>query len=255
MSKSQPLSLSQANLLRSPSHGVLSQNPLDTRRTLKRKTPIFADVPIGDSDCSEILRLAIVQHIIFSVICDSIWQRFFSQYLFKHKRDRLSLEEISSRLGKEDEDIQHRWDTSTFKALDRLDADVDIGTQLDDLTALVTDSLLPLLERNKVHSFRDELKSVFAKAVDVGKLGERDESPVEFDRNPSPSYRNGWNEYVPEDHVPSEEVSMSVLSTSTSFSMETLCVRPRIYRRQGKPPPRHVLQSLTTYQQAKQTAN
>lgn len=213
-----------------------SQNPLGAHRTLKRKLPIFTNVPIGDSYCSEILRLAIVQHIIFSVICDSIWQRFFSQYLLKHKhtRERHSLVEISSLLGEDGEDIQHRWDTSTFKALDKLDADVDVGTQLDDLTAMVADPLLPLLEPSNINPFRAELKSVFMKAIHIGKLGERDESPVEFDRNPSPSYRNGWNEYVPEDYVPSEDISISVLSTSASFSMETICVRPRIYRRQGE---------------------
>src|SRR5690349_5211792 len=110
----------------SSSHTSTLQDPVGTSTRLRRSSPkLFAKIPIADSPCSRVLRVANAQHIIFNVICSTFWQPFFSKYLWKHDgdrdRDRVRsvLAKIYSDLATHGEDVQQNWKVATLKVLDQ----------------------------------------------------------------------------------------------------------------------------------------
>lgn len=213
---------------------MILQDPVATWFRLKRYAPGFAKVPIADSECSRVLRLANAQHIVFDVISTSVWQPFFSPYLWKHKRDNPSLAEIYSRLAALGEDIQHNWKVSTLKILDQLDDKVDVGELVAELIdQRVIGPLRPLLDDSQLGPFKDELKVVFAEAIKLGRLAERDRSPVYFDTTPSMNNRGGWKEYLSEDYdMMSEEANLTPTSSTSEVFLEPLFVSPKIFRKE-----------------------
>ena len=201
-----------------------------TSDQLIRKSQIFAKIPITDSDCSRVLRLAIVQHTIYFTIRDSFWQPFFSKYLWKHDRDTLTLVDIDSRISSFGEDFKQNWKMSTLKVLDQLDAEVNVGEKLGDTIEGVCAILGPLLNDDQVDQFKKDLKVAFIKAIELGKQAERDQSPVLVDLSPSSNHPNGWKEFLPEEYG---NTDMSGTSAPMNIPSKPLLVSPKILRHGG----------------------
>jgi hypothetical protein len=63
--------------------------------------------------------------------------------------------------------------------LDQPDDAVDVGEHVDDLIAQkVIACLQPLLDDSQADQFQDDLMVVFTDAIELGKIAERDQSPV-----------------------------------------------------------------------------
>lgn len=205
---------------------------MGTSDRLSRKAPSFARVPIAMTECSQTLRLANAQHIIFEAISGSVWHSFFSPYLWKHKRDNSSLSEMYLCLADDGEDFQHSWKVSTLKALDKLDDKVDVEELVDNVIdqAVIT-ALQPLLDDGRVDQFKDDLKAVFAEAIDLGRIAQRDDSPVYFEKTPSLNDSAGWKEYSSEDYAISDAASLSPTSPTSDIPLGPLYVSPKIFRK------------------------
>jgi hypothetical protein len=218
------------------------QDPVRTSQRLVKKAPRlvnFANIPITESECSRVLRLATVQHFIFNVICESLWNPFFSTYLWQHNRERSALIDIYSNLAAYGENVQRNWKVSTLKVLDKLDEEVNAREMIDDLIATnIIGFLSPLLEDNQDDQFRSELATVFNNAIRLGKMAERDPLPVYIDRAPSMSDKTGWFEYLSEeDETTDGEDDLTQSQTSSamgsSFRQDALFVHPKISRREA----------------------
>lgn len=213
------------------SHTLTLQDPVGTSTRLARKSPIFAKIPIADSGCSEVLRLASVQHVIFNIICGRLWHPFFSKHLWKHKGDRSALQEIYSRLEACGNNVQQNWKVSTLKSLDQLDDGLDTGEQVDELIAeWVVAHLQPLLDDSRAGQFKDELKVVFTDAIELGKTVERDQSPVHIETAPSLNDPDGWKEYLSDEYEMSDATDLSATSPTMDSPPEPLFVSPKIFR-------------------------
>jgi hypothetical protein len=214
----------------------------------------FANIPITESPCSRVLRLATVQHLIFNVICESLWNPFFSTYLWQHNRERSALIEIYSKLAAYGENVQQNWKVSTLKVLDKLDEEVNVRKMIDDLIAEnITGFLSPLLNDSQEDQFRSELAAVFNNAIRLGKIAERDPLPVYIDRSPSMSDKTGWLEcWSEEDEATDGEDDLTQTQTSStmgsSFRQDPLFVHPKISRR--KAPTRAAAATPTTATEA-----
>jgi hypothetical protein len=115
--------------------------------------------------------------------------------------------------------------------LDQLDDAVDVGEQVDDLiTEKVIACLQPLLDDSQADQFKDDLKVVFTDAIELGKIAERDQSPVYIDRIPSVSDRDGWKEYLSEEYETSDASDLSATSPTMDSPPEPLFVSPKIFR-------------------------
>ncbi|KIW63992.1 hypothetical protein PV04_08952 [Phialophora macrospora] len=215
-----------------------TEDPVGTWLSLIRRSSNFENVPIADSPCSRYLRLAISQHIIFDAIHNSVWQPFFSQYLWKHTKDRATtptvLREIYSRLGADGADFQHNWKVSTLKILGQLDEKTDVGRLLVDMIeAKVVSPLKPLLDDAQVDSFRNDLKELFTDAIALGREAERDQSMVYVETVPSMMKDpEGWKEYLgsSEEYDTSDATDPSAVSPASEISPEPLFVSPKIFR-------------------------
>jgi hypothetical protein len=211
---------------------LASQDPVATSKNLARRASNFAEVPISNSECSQVLRLANAQHVIFNVICGLLWQPFSSKHLLKSKWDRSALVKIHARLAAHGEDVQQNWKVSTLKILAELDDDgVDVGEQVDAMISeKVVACLRPLLDDRVLVPFADELKAVFVDALELGKVAERDRWPVYVDTTPSGVDPEGWKEYWDEDDEICDRIETSA-SSPTTGSPEPLFVTPKIFRR------------------------
>ncbi|RVX74921.1 hypothetical protein B0A52_01198 [Exophiala mesophila] len=188
-------------------------DPVGTSNRLRRKGYNFAKIPIMISECSRVLRLAYVQHIIFGVLCGSMWQPMFSPYLWVHKKDKMSvLQEIYSGLAAEGEDVQHNWKVSTLKILDQRDEEVDVGMLMDELIDQVVSATEPLLDRDQLDPFRDDLKVVFADGMELARTAQQDRFPVCVETTPSVNDRTGWKEYSNEEFDVVDELPRSPTS-------------------------------------------
>lgn len=202
-----------------------------------RNAPCFTRVPVADSECSRILRLASAQHLVFKTISDYLWQPFASLHLWKQKRETLTIQEIFASLDAHGEDIQHDWKVSTLKALGQLDDKVDVGELLDNIiTKSAISGLHNLLDEEQLGPFHTDLKAVFAEAIELGRIAERDQSPVMIDTTPSTNDRAGWKEYLPQDYdMPGDAAHPSPTSpslTSDLFpALGPLYISPKISRK------------------------
>jgi hypothetical protein len=202
------------------------QDLAGTSERLKKKPADILRISLFESDCSQILRLAGVQHIIFDVICNQIWQPFFSEYLWKHNGTRSILEDLHVRLAADGHQVQRNWKVSTLKMLDQLDATADSLQLMEVLTEEVIETLRPLLDERLVTQFRTELRQLFTIAVQLGKTAERDRVPIQISREPSLSDTKGWREYSQGRY----EASDSDLPSPPMESQVPLYVTPKIYR-------------------------
>lgn len=210
---------------------LIGQDPVGTSQRITRNAPTFGKVPIANSECSRVLRLANAQHIIFSSLIGSVWQPFFSRSLWKPKTKKSPLYEMYSHLATYGEDFQHNWKVSTLKALDRLDDKVDVATLVDELIEQqVTALLQPLLDDNDLDTFRDDLKVVYNDAIELGRTADRDQSPVCIDKSPVVNDRAGWKEYSSEEYDMEDGASMSSTLPTSDIPPGPLFVSPKIYR-------------------------
>ncbi len=192
--------------------------------------------------CSLDLRLATAQHVIFTVICDSVWQRFFSSSLWQWKPEKKSshLTDIYSHLEADGKDFQQKWKISTLKGLARLDTSVDVKELFNILIdRKIIPPLKPLLDDGQIDHFKDDLNDLLRLAVELGSPAERDQSPVDLDLSPTLSNRDDWMEYLTDEdetnNVPHQfETEQEVML----FDPQPLFIRPKIYRR-GRPAQRH----------------
>lgn len=201
------------------------QDPISTSKRLKKKAIDTLRTSLLESDCSQIVRLASVQHTIFDAICNKIWQPFFSEYLWKHNGTRSVFEDLHVRLAGDDQ-VQRYWRVSTLKMLGQLDATSDSSQLMDTLTQEVTEIVRPLLDEPRIDQFRTDLRELFTRAAQLGKMAERDRLPVRFSREPSLSDAEGWREH-------SQGLNDAGEPDPPSSLMESqvpLCVIPRIYR-------------------------
>ena len=216
-----------------------------SERLVKKASSLvnFANIPITESECSRVLRLATVQHLIFNVIYESLWNPFFSTYLWQHNRERSTLIEIYSKLAAYGENVQQNWKVSTLKVLDKLDEEVNIRELIDNLIAEnIIGFLSPLLNDSQEDQFRSELAAVFNNAIRLGKIAERDPLTVYIDRTPSMSDKSGWLECLSEeDEATDDEDDLTQIQTSStmgsSFRQDPLFVSPKISRREAPTKP------------------
>jgi hypothetical protein len=202
------------------------QDLVGTSERLKKKAAETLRTSLLESDCSQILRLASVQHIIFDVICNQIWQPFFSEYLWKHNGTRSIFQDLYLRLAADGDQVQRNWKVSTLKKLDQLDATSDSSQLMEVLTEEVIETVRPLLDERQATQFRTELRQLFTKAVQLGKTAERDRLPIQISREPSLSDEKGWREYSQDLY----EASDSDLRPPPMESQLPLYVTPRVYR-------------------------
>ena len=119
--------------------------------------------------------------------------------------------------------------------LDQLDDGVDVGEQVDHLIAeKVIACLQPLLDDSQADQFKHDLKVMFTDAIELGKIVERDQSPIFVDIIPSVSDRDGWREYLSEDYETSDASDLSATSPITDSLSEPLFVSPKIFRRTAR---------------------
>ena len=97
---------------------------------------------------------------------------------------------------------------------------------MDFLTEEVIEIVRPLLDERQTAQFRTELRQLFTKAVQFGKMAERDRLPVRFSQEPSLSDTKGWREHSQGLY----EASEPDLPSSPMESQVPLYVTPRIYR-------------------------
>ena len=220
------------------------QNPVRTyERLVKKGSSLvsFANIPITESECSRVHRLATVEHLIFNVICESLWNPFFSTYLWQHKRERSTLTEIYSNLAAYGENFQQNWKVATLKVLANLDEGVNAREMINDLIAEnIIGFLSPLLNDSQEDQFRSDLAAVFNNAIRLGKIAERDPLPVYIDRAPSMSDKSGWRECLSdEDEATDGEDDLTQSQTSSTmgspFRQDPLFVHPKISRRREAP--------------------
>ena len=153
----------------------------------------------------------------------------FSPYLWVHKKDKMSvLQEIYSGLAAEGEDVQHNWKVSTLKILDQRDEEVDVGMLMDELIDQVVSATEPLLDRDQLDPFRDDLKVVFADGMELARTAQQDRFPVCVETTPSVNDRTGWKEYSNEEFDVVDELPRSPTS---DVHGESLFVSPKIVRR------------------------
>jgi hypothetical protein len=202
------------------------QDLVGTSDRLKKKAAEILRTSLLESDCSQILRLASVQHIIFDVICNKIWQPFFSEYLWKHNGTRSVLDALYGRLAADGDQVQRYWKVSTLKTLDQLDATSDSLQLMEVLAEEVIETVRPLLDERQVTQFQTELRQLFTKAVQLGKKAERDRLPIQISREPSSSDAKGWQEYSQDLY----EASDSDRPSPPMESQAPLYVIPRVYR-------------------------
>jgi hypothetical protein len=170
--------------------------------------------------------MANVQHIIFDIICDRIWQPFFSEYLLKHDGARSALKDVYVRLAADGNQVQRDWKVSTLRMLDQLDGTSDSLHLVESLAAEVMDILRPLLDDRQVIRFQTDLRQLFTRSIELGKTAERDRSPIQISREPSLDDSNGWQEYC----QGLSEVSGTDLPSPPMGSQHPLYVTPKIYR-------------------------
>ena len=205
-----------------------------SERLAKKPEARFSQVPIVVSECSRVLRLANVQHVIFNAIFGSVWKPFFSVYLRKQKRDDPTLPEIHERLLTYGHEVQRHWKVSTLKALDQLDVAIDVGDFTEELIdQKIVAPLQPLLDDNRVNQFMIDLKSVFRTATKLSKIARNDQSPVYLETSPLMSDRDGWKEYWTEPDEITDTIDQSPTSPTTDIRLEPLFVSPKIYRHRG----------------------
>jgi hypothetical protein len=201
--------------------------------------PTFEKVPIAISPCSQDLRLANSQHVIFDALQKSVWQPFFSPYLWRQTDDTAvtstALTEICSRLGADGADFQHNWKVSTLKILDHLDEKEGVGRLISHLVdANVVSPLMPLLDDAHVNSFREDLKELFTEAIALGREAERDQSMVYVETVPSTlKGREGWKEYLTstEEYDTRDASDLSAVSPTSGFLPKPLFVSPKVFRK------------------------
>jgi hypothetical protein len=202
------------------------QDLAGTSERLKKKAADILRTSLLESGCSQIVRLASVQHIIFDVICNQIWQPFFSEYLWKHNGTRSILENLYVRLAADGDQVQRNWKVSTLRMLDQLDATSDSLQLMEVLTEEVIEIVRPLLDERQATQFRTELQQLFTKAVQLGKMAERDRLPIRVSREPSSSDTEGWREHSQGLY----EASDSDLPSPPMEPQVPLYVIPRVYR-------------------------
>jgi hypothetical protein len=141
------------------------QNPFATSERLGKKAPIFQRAPILESQCSQVLRLANVQHVIFDVICDDLWQPFLSEHLLGNPKAHSVIKHIYSRLAAEGDQVQRNWKVSTLRSLNQLDVASDFSSCLDLFVGGVIDTLRPLLDDRQVSKCQGDLRQQFIEAI------------------------------------------------------------------------------------------
>ncbi|OAP54923.1 hypothetical protein AYL99_10623 [Fonsecaea erecta] len=204
-------------------------DPTYTYKQLRKKRSTFDPVPITQSECARVLRLGIVQNIIFNAIRETVWPPFFSRSLWKNKKDRSLIYDIYLRLASDGEEIQNDWKVSTLKVLDRMDNGVDVGDKIGLAIELhVVQILEPLLGERKT-DFGNELKNIFARAMELSQEARRDRSPVCFDINPSADSGKGWKEFSEGFDIEEAPNPPPVVFREKPF--EPVCVVPRLYRK------------------------
>ncbi|KIW83031.1 hypothetical protein Z517_02274 [Fonsecaea pedrosoi CBS 271.37] len=209
---------------------LLIQNRTGTYGQLKRKRSTFAVVPVTPTETARVLRLANVQNLIFDAIRETVWQPFFSRYLWKTKKDTHAIDEIYWNLAAEGEEIQHDWKVSTLRVLDRLDNGVDVEEKITAaIDQQVVQILEPLLSESNKADFRSELKKVFIKAAELGQESRRDRCPVYIDSSPSANSSSGWKEFSEGFDV--EDAPDPTLASCRDNIYSALCVSPRVYRK------------------------
>jgi hypothetical protein len=171
------------------------QNPTATSDRLGKKSATFLRTPILESECSQVLRLANVKHIIFDVICDNLWQPFLSEYLWECLGARRVVTDIYSRLAADGNQVQRNWKVSILRMLDQLDETLDSSPLLDFLTGEVLEKLRPLLDDRQVVLCQADLRQLFIKSIKLDKAAERNQPPIQISRNPSLSDMDGWLEF------------------------------------------------------------
>jgi hypothetical protein len=202
------------------------QNPTVTSDRLAKKAAIFQRTPILESECSQVLRLASVEHIIFDAICDDLWQPFLSEYLLEIPKTRSVIADIYSHLAAEGDQVQRNWKVSTLRILDQLDVAPDSSPRLDFIVGGVIETLRPLLDDRQATQCHAELRQLFVKAIKLGKTAERDRTPVQISRSPSLSDSNGWLESFKGVYDASDTASPSTLVEPPC----ALYVTPKVYR-------------------------
>ena len=213
-----------------PLHSTLLtslQDPTGTSNALKLKSLVFQDTPILDSECSQILRVANVQHIIFDIICDNLWKPFFSVREWDCRGGRQIFEDIYSSLTAEGDRVQRYWKVSTLKAIAQLDAKVNHSPLVDILVDKAIDMLRPLLDTRHIPQCKDELRKLFAKCIEVGKNAEQDRNPVQICRTPSSTDVEGWKEFfngLYQDNTDPNQPTTPVESQIPRY------VTPKVYR-------------------------
>lgn len=193
----------------------------------------FVQIPISGSEYSRVLRLAIVQHIIFNAICDPVWQRFYSVYVGNVKREQMLLPKIYARAQVQGEAVQQHWKVSTLRALDLLDESADVGMVIQELIdQRIVAALKYLLDFERLDRFKTDLRNVFYDAFKMGRMAWIDQSPVIYSINPSVSDHVGWKEFWGEAEEMKDTAEPAPTSpVADSPRTEPLFVSPKIYRR------------------------
>lgn len=175
-----------------------------------------------------------MQHVIFSVVFDPLWQPFVSVYLGNLERDPALLSDIYSHFTVEEKDIQQKWKVATMKGLKKMEDKTVLSSWMDKLIdGRVFGVLEPLLDHGHIDDFKSELKALLMDALELAKTSQLDKSPVILDMKPIQG-RPGWEEWLEEDYEPGEMNDFSPSSPNSPkmpSSLEALCVSPRIVRR------------------------
>lgn len=204
------------------------QNPLAIYAQLAKKTPLPFHIPVLESECSKMLRSASVRHIIFEVICKEWWRPFLSEYLLEKTPKHKVITDIYAQLEAEGDQVQRHWKISTLKSLKRLDDGVDFKANLEFHVGGIADFLRPLLDDRQVTQCQADLRQIFTKAIEIGKVAERDQCPVQFSCSPSSSDSEGWEECFV--NVYDEGEMTPPASPPSEQQQLPFYVTPKIYR-------------------------
>jgi len=203
---------------------------------LSKQVPSFAYVPIAQSECAIVLRLANVQNHIFNVLCEFAMNPFFSlHHWLEHGKNENISETYANMAQYGGEEVQRRWKVSTLKVLQQLDNPVDTSEIVGKIVDReIVGALYELVEERQTDQLKYDLKGIFTAAVELGRSVESDEVPMSLERVPSMSERDGWREYSTEKYEADEKDDAGLKASTLSVPREPLCVQPKILRRRSE---------------------
>jgi hypothetical protein len=195
-----------------------------TARRLADSHEVFKVIPDYSSDASNFLRVRAAQRLVSESLCNTIWKPFS----FKGFDGDASevLETLSGKYAEVLQDEESAWRNLTYTGLDAVFASsgTDLGV-VSTAVEQVVNILGPLVQKEEMSKFQEELKRIFSNAVDVWNDMRIDRLrisvSVPLDRHADRG-QDGWRT------PPALNFGHQVAPTNSGMELNPWCLFPRI---------------------------